>query len=326
MINELDALRKIEGFFNQFPKDVTIGIGDDTAAIRTNGNNLLLATTDSQVEDVHFIRSAIRPEDLARKSVAVSVSDIGAMGGVAKYFLATVGFSDQVDEGFLQSLMDGFRLSETEFGVNLIGGNVTSSNKVFIDITVLGEVEPELVVKRKGALPGDLIYVSGTVGDSALGLKILQSDDHNNLEYLIRRHLAPEPRLDLGRQLAVAGIVTSMIDVSDGLILDLERITIAQSLGARLFINKVPVSSEYNKHVSEYASDYYQYALSGGEDYELLFTSPEDKRNDITKLSNRLGTQITEIGYITSDNTLKLLDTNGEETTVNYKGFVHLNS
>lgn len=326
MINELDALRKIEGFFNQSPKDVAIGIGDDTAAVRTSGNKLLLATTDSQVEDVHFIRSIIGPEDLARKSVAVAVSDIGAMGGVAKYFLATVGFSDQADEEYLQSLMDGFRLSETEFLVNLIGGNISSSSKMFIDITVLGEVEPELVVKRNGAVPGDLIYVSGTVGDSALGLNILRSRDNNNVEYLIRRHIAPEPRLRLGRKLAESGLVTSMIDVSDGLILDLERITVAQSLGARLFINNVPVSSEYNMHVSEYASDYYQYALSGGEDYELLFTSHEDKREEVSKLSNRLGTRITEIGYITPDITLKLLDTSGEEITVDYKGFVHLNN
>ncbi len=324
MINELSALRLIEEQFHGAKECVEAGIGDDAAALKVSPGKLLLATTDCQVEDVHFLKSLISPGDLARKSVAVSVSDIGAMGGVPKFILASLGFSGNEDEGFLLELINGFKSSEKEFGVKLVGGNLSSSEKVFLDVTSLGEVEPGKMVRRSGAMPGDAIYVSGTLGDSALGLRLLR-DGKRSDEYatLIKRHTYPRPRLSLGRKLALSGVATSMIDVSDGLLLDLERITLQQGVGAVLQLNRIPVSREYSEHVADYTDDFYEPALSGGEDYEILFTSPVARREEIGALSASLDILITEIGEVVPDTAFAVLDSAGNEISINRRGFIH---
>ncbi len=327
MINELSALRLIEERFQSASKCIEVGIGDDAAAVRVSAGNLLLATTDCQVEDVHFVKSLISPRDLARKSVAVSVSDIGAMGGIPKFILASLGFSKTEGDDFIDELINGFRASEEEFGVSLVGGNLSSSDKLFLDVTVLGEVEPENIVKRSGAAQGDLIYVSGTLGDSALGLKLLQNGNGpGGEEYLIQRHIYPKPRLALGRRLAESGLVSSMIDVSDGLLLDLERITLRQGVGASLELARIPVSSDYNKKITDYTQDYYELALGGGEDYELLFTSPPDKQGEIDEVSRMMDIKITEIGNVIPDAAVKVLDSMGNDITIERRGFVHFSN
>jgi len=324
MIDELSALRRIKERFKNVSKSVSLGIGDDAAAVKIHPEKLLLATTDSQVEDIHFTKRLISAKDLGRKSVAISVSDIGAMGGVPKFFLASIGFSKEENEGFLEGLMDGFQKGAEEFEVELIGGNLSASEKLFIDITVLGEVEPHIMVKRSGAKVGDVIYVSGTVGDSALGLRALQSGgERGEDEYLIKRHVAPKPRLALGRELAEKRLPTSMIDISDGLILDLERITVEHGLGAEIYINQIPISSYYRERVSDFISDPYRLALSGGEDYELLFTSPEGKEEAIKEASRVLHIEVGEIGYVIPEPTIRVLDANGEEIKIDQRGFIH---
>ncbi len=327
MIDELSALRSIEERFHKISKDVELGIGDDAAAVRFDSGKLVLSTTDTQVEDVHFVKSFITPAQLARKAVAVSVSDIGAMGGVPRFILASVGFSKGEDEGYLDGLISGFLSSLEEFKVELIGGNLSSSNKLFLDITVLGEVEPDLMVRRAGAKPGDLLYVSGTLGDSALGLKILQDEEpKQGAELLTNRHINPLPRLALGRELALEQLATSMIDVSDGLLLDLERITVQQDIGAKLELEKVPRSKEYNDFVEQYYEDIYKPAISGGEDYELLFTADESRKGEIQAISEKLEIQITEIGSITELASLDVNSVSGEYKTINERGFVHFNN
>ncbi|MEW6145750.1 MAG: thiamine-phosphate kinase [Thermodesulfobacteriota bacterium] len=324
MINELSALRLIEEQFPSASNCVEAGIGDDAAALKVSPGKLLLATTDCQVEDVHFLKAGISPDELARKSVAVSVSDIGAMGGVPKFILASLGFSKNEGEGFLRELIKGFKTAEQEFGVKLVGGNLSSSEKLFLDVTTLGEVEPEYIVRRSGALPGDAIYVSGTLGDSALGLKLLMDGRNSDVySYLTGRHKHPTPRLALGRRLALSGAVTSMIDVSDGLLLDLERITVEQGAGARLHLSRIPVSREYSERISDYTSDFYDTALSGGEDYELLFTSHAARRQEVQEISGALDIQITEIGEVTAEPVLTVLGPDGNEISIKRKGFIH---
>lgn len=324
MINELSALRIIEEQFPSANDCVEVGIGDDSAALRVSPGRLLLATTDCQVEDVHFQKAYITPEQLARRSVAVSVSDVGAMGGVPKFILASLGFSGDEDEAYLGKLIDGFRASEKEFGVKLVGGNLSSSEKLFLDVTTLGEVEPDKMVRRSGASPGDAIFVSGTLGDSALGLKLLK-DGRNTDEYkyLIGRHLNPGPRLALGRRLALSGAATSMIDVSDGLTLDLERITVQQGVGARIYLDSIPVSSDYTKHAAGYGGDVFADALGGGEDYELLFTSSPGRRNDVREISAALAILITEIGEVVSGPEIAITDRDVKKVSIKRKGFIH---
>jgi thiamine-monophosphate kinase len=324
MIDELSALRLIKERFKNVPKNVSLGIGDDAAAVKINPENLLLATTDSQVEGVHFLKELISPKDLGIKSLAVAVSDIGAMGGVPKFFLASLGFSKEEDEGFLREMIDGFEIGAQEFELALIGGNLGASDKLFIDITVLGEVEPNIMVKRSGARSGDIIYVSGTVGDSALGLRMLKIGIRSeNESFLISRHISPRPRLALGRELAQKKLPTSMIDISDGLILDLERITVENKLGAEIYIDQIPLSPDYRAGIPDFTPDTYQLALSGGEDYELLFTSPEEKKEEIMWVSRRFNVKITEIGRVTDRLPIRVIDSDGREIKVKQRGFIH---
>jgi thiamine-monophosphate kinase len=327
MINELSALRLIEEQFENASECIEVGIGDDAAAVNIKPGRHLLATTDCQVEDVHFTKSLISPKALARKAVAVSVSDIGAMGGIPKFILASLGFPKSEDENLIDELIKGFRASEEEFGVRLIGGNLSSSDKLFLDVTVLGEVEPENIVRRSGAAPGDIIFVSGTLGDSALGMSALvQGEESETGAYLINRHITPTPRLKLGRLVAEKKLATSMIDVSDGLLLDLERITVQQGTGAEIEIGKIPVSREYDELVSAYSEERHEYALSGGEDYELLFTTSPRNRGEIESVSEILGLQITEIGHVTKESELRVIDDRGEEIRLKRRGFVHFNN
>jgi thiamine-monophosphate kinase len=326
MIDELTALIRIKERFGKVSKSVQLGIGDDAAAVKIHTDNLLLATVDSQVEDVHFIKKLISAKDLARKSVAVSASDIGAMGGIPKFFLASLGISKEEDESFLEGLMEGFRRTEEEFGLELIGGNLCGSDKLFIDITVLGEVEPDLMVRRSGASPGDSIYVSGTLGDSALGLKVLHDGKRDEKDdYLISRHVFPEPRLKLGRELAKRRLAKAMIDISDGLLLDLERITMEFGLGAEIEIGQIPISAHYRERVLNFASGLHELAVSGGEDYELLFTSPKEQKGEIKEVAKSLNVDITEIGYVTAEPRIRALDQDRKEIKLKERGFIHFN-
>ena len=326
MIDELSALRKIGEQFNKKRESEEVGVGDDAAAVGISPGMLLVATTDCQVEDVHFIKSLITPETLARKSVAVSVSDIAAMGGVPKYVLASAGFSKDQDEQYLARMIDGFKESEKEFGVEIIGGNLSSSEKIFLDITALGEVEPDKIVKRDGASEGDLIFVSGTLGDSALGLRLLKKGDWpSSGESAVQKHLKPLPRLKLGRELARAGCVTSMIDVSDGLLLDLQRITIDKGLGARVYAENIPTSDSFKDLAQSCSEDMHELPLSGGEDYELLFTSKEDNKEKVFDIAKDTGTQITEIGVVTGSYNIEIIDSDGNHINLKQRGFVHFN-
>jgi len=325
MIDELSALRRIKERFRNVSKSVIMGIGDDAAAVQIHPEKQLLVTTDSQVEDVHFIKRQISAEQLGRRAVAVSVSDIGAMGGVPKFFLVSLGFSKDYGEDFWEGLMDGFEAAGREFEMELIGGNISASERLFVDVTVLGEVEPDIMVKRTGASAGDIIYVSGTVGDSALGLKALLAGGKED-EYLVGRYTAPQPRLALGRELAKRKLVSSMIDISDGLILDLERITLEHGLGARISLGQIPLSSSYRRRISDFMPDPYQLALSGGEDYELLFTSTEGNAGDINEVSKILEIPVTEIGHVTPEPGIILLDADGKELSIERRGFIHFSS
>ena len=209
----------------------------------------------------------------------------------------------------------------------MIGGNLSSSDKIFIDMTVLGEVEPHLMVKRNGAKPGDFLYVSGSVGDSALGQELLvRGKIADSDEYLIMRHKKPQPRLKLGREIARKRLASSMIDISDGLLLDLERISTNQGLGATIYVDRIPLSSDYKTRVSDFSNDLYSIAISGGEDYELLFSSSKENEKAIQKLSKSQKIKITEIGQITEQPSIHLLNKDGKEISYDQRGFVHFTS
>jgi thiamine-monophosphate kinase len=293
------------GLIDRIRKWVTIsdpalikGIGDDVAVIEM-GDHLLLATADILIEGIHFDLSWIDPYRLGKKALAVNLSDIAAMGGIPKYFLISLGFPKNLPFSFISSFYRGLKDRAKRFGVSLIGGDTSLSPNVVLSICLLGESRKKEIVFRKGARAGDGLFVSGTLGDAALGLKILQRKGvMKRPKGLIERHLSPYPRIELGQAIARHHLATSMIDVSDGLLIDTSHLLTESGVGAQIWEDRIPISRLYRRWISSFSKNPYEIALSGGEDYELLFTAPPEMREKISSVGISLKTPIQHIGEI----------------------------
>jgi thiamine-monophosphate kinase len=206
--------------------------------------------------------------------------------------------------------------------VTLIGGDTSSSPAgLVISVTVIGEQSPDLIVRRSGARPGDFICVTGTLGDAALGLALLKEGVRDGAA--IARHLDPLPRVREGIKLAESGIPSAMIDISDGLLADLGHILNHSGTGGRLYLEKLPISGEYREKQPISREEFFLFPLSGGEDYELLFTTPPDKVPALHSIFAETGTTATVIGEITPHAGLSVLTPSGIEYTPKHSGFNH---
>ncbi|MXZ12732.1 MAG: thiamine-phosphate kinase [Candidatus Dadabacteria bacterium] len=323
-MGEEDALRFLADRFKATQKEVLMGIGDDSAVLKLRDKTCLVASTDTLVEGVHFRAETQTPRQLGKKAVCVAVSDIGAMGAVPRYLLCSLGCRGAGAGEFIEELSRGVEDGCREFDVSLVGGNLSESQTVFVSMTALGEVLRNDMVLRSGAAEGDGIYVTGTLGDSALGLRILSSDPEiDGGEVAISRHIEPTPRLAVGRMVAERGIATSMIDISDGLFCDLEKLTSECGLGAEVHLGSLPLSRGFLSLSAKFCEDVYLLAVSGGEDYELLFTSPEDKRLAVDEVSRLCGVAISRIGSVTGGRGVRFFDEGGEEVFYDTGGFEH---
>lgn len=285
---------------------VVVGIGDDVAVLRTDGTRPILATCDIQVEGVHFLRDKISPYQLGRKVVAINVSDIAAMGGVPRYLLVSLVLPKETEVEFVDGLYEGMREECRRWGAEIVGGNMAHSpDGVIVDLFLLGEVEPDHLLRRSGARAGDRVLVTGTLGDSAAGLALLLHpetvcpDAHR--DFVLRRHLTPTPRLWEGRAIARSGLATAAIDVSDGLASDIGHICEMSGVGARIRADALPISEAARAVARAIGTDPLEWALFGGEDYELLFTAPADRAEDLARrVQEETGTPVAVIGEITS--------------------------
>jgi thiamine-monophosphate kinase len=301
---------------------VRIGIGDDAAAFQWHSNCLALTTTDMLLEGVHFDLSFCDPFRLGRKALAVNLSDIAAMGGRPRSFLLSLAIPERFSIDFLNDFSSGLLEIADEFGVTLIGGDTCASRGgLVIGITLYGEQEEQKLTQRCTARPGESIFVTGYLGDSALGLKLLQEGHMKGK--VIDRHLDPTPRVHEGLALAEAGLTCSMIDISDGLLSDLGHITGKSAIGARLYLDKIPLSREYSEHFGSEVHERYSLALGGGEDYELLFTAPAHRKCEIEMLFRKFGTPVSEIGEITAIPGIRLLSPEGEAVHGIATGYDH---
>ncbi len=301
---------------------VVIGIGDDAAAVSFTAGNLVLSTSDMLVEGIHFDLSLTDPFRLGRKSLAVNLSDIAAMGARPRAFLLSLAIPASCSVSFIDNFTSGLLNLADEYGVTLVGGDTCASPRgLAISITAFGEQAPEQVVRRWGAGAGDLVFVTGTVGDAALGLELLRRGE--SAGHPIDRHLDPRPRVREGRALAEAGMATSMIDISDGLAADMGHITDASSVGANLSLGKIPLSRSLREHYRLAPEEMYRTALSGGEDYELLFTAPPSRREAVLSLFSALQTPVTEIGSIVPDPGVRFLSADGASFPVARRGYDH---
>ncbi len=302
-------------------RGVEIGIGDDAAATRSGSGMWTLTATDMLVEGVHFDLSLCGPATLGRKSLSVNLSDIAAMGGEPRHFLLSLAIPPYISVEFIDDFMRGMLDRADEFGVTLIGGDTCSSKSgLVISLTIVGEQIPDRIIRRRGAVPGDIVFVTGFLGDSALGLEILKKGEPDN--FATEKHLDPFPRVREGIALAEAGIPSAMIDISDGLLADLGHILDSSGTGARLELEKIPLSSFFREKCSPLSGKSYSLALSGGEDYELLFTAPPTAKSVIDSIPALSGVSVTAIGEITSDGGLTVLS-GGSPYEISRRGFNH---
>ena len=323
-MGEEDALRFLADRFKATQKEVLTGIGDDSAVVKIRDKACLVASTDTLVEGVHFRPGIQTPKQLGKKAVCVAISDIGAMGAVPRYLLCSLGCRSADSMEFIVDLSEGVGEACREFEVCLVGGNLSESQTVFINMTALGEISRDDIVLRSGASEGDDIYVTGTLGDSALGLRVLSGDGGiDGCEGFVSRHIEPTPRLRVGRMVARRGIASSMIDLSDGLSCDLEKLTSEHGLGAEVSLADIPLSPGFLSLCGSFSEDGYRLALSGGEDYELLFTSSARNRASIEEVSRLCGVAISKIGSVTSGRKIRFFDEEGKEIFYDTAGFEH---
>lgn len=316
------------GFIDRIAKHVQqgtgviLGIGDDAAAFSPSPGRINLITTDMLVEGIHFDLSLCDPLSLGRKALSVNLSDIAAMGGQPRFFLLSLAIPPTIDLDFLDRCIEGMLQRANQFGVTLIGGDTCSSrDSLVLTITALGEQYPDRIIRRSGARPGDRICVTGTIGDSALGSRLLRQGQQEGNAVL--RHLDPVPRVAEGKALADAAIPTAMIDLSDGLLADLGHILELSSVGARIDAEAAPLSEEFRQHFPTLTEDALALAFAGGEDYELLFTVPPEKLQHIEPLLEKQATSVTVIGTITADRNLVVTGADGRELSPASKGFNH---
>lgn len=317
------------GFIERIRRQVTDGagvvqgIGDDCAALQLPPGELLLTTSDLLIEGVHFRRDWTGMLDLGHKSVAVNVSDIAAMGGTPRFLYLALGVPAELPVVELESLVEGFVAACGDYGVTLAGGDTCRSpGPLFISVTAEGSVPAGELVRRSGATPGDAIYVTGTLGDSALALQALLRQEAPPPE-LLRRHHRPTARIAAGRALAAAGLATAMIDVSDGLLADLGHLLKGSGAGALLDTAALPLSAPAARLVAEQPQRL-DLVLGGGEDYELLFTVPSGEEARLAKLAAGWSVPVSRIGRILPpDDGLQLRGRDGTIRPVTPQGFNH---
>lgn len=312
-IGEFGLIERIRGKFAVKGAEVLAAIGDDCAAIRMpSGDATLLVTTDMLVEEVHFRRDLIKWRQLGFKSMAVNLSDVAAMGGRPKWAFISMALTDDMAVEDIDDFYEGAMVLGAKHGVDILGGDTSRSPRgAVISISIIGFAEDGLFVKRSGASPGESLYVAGTLGDSAAGLDILRgrlkadglqgervAAGEKSRSKLIEKHLCPEPRLDEGNLLARLGLATSMIDISDGLSSDIAHICRESGVGCEVRLEWVPLSEEL-KFMSPYLPKRaLEYGVSGGEDYELLFTVKKENAEKLKEAWRRLKTPLSEIGVI----------------------------
>ncbi len=309
-----DIRRKLDGSLEGLVR----GVGDDTAVFRASGGENYAYTADAMVEGVHFDSAYTPWHSLGYKALAVNLSDLAAMGGGApSYALVVLGLREGIEVEAVEELYRGLSDCGREFGCAVVGGDVVSSpERIFISVSLVGCLAGEAFLPRDGARPGQLIAVTGNLGDSSLGLRSLMSGGRSD-EHCASRHLYPRPRLREGRIALEAG-ATAAIDISDGLLRDLGHICEESGVGARVKMEDIPISREARMAASALGLDEIEAAVSGGEDYELLVVADVEVMRGLVEKAG-----FTVIGDIVSGSGVELVDRDGLVVTCERSGYEH---
>lgn len=330
-IKELGEFGLIDRIKEQFPvPEGVTGIGDDCAVLPQRDGLRTLVSTDMLVEGTHFLLDDISPYRLGWKSAAVNISDIAAMGGrpVATFLSLALPTDGRIDSEWADEFICGYKTVSERFGVTLLGGDTTSSDmRLCINVTVLGEAAPDRIKTRDAARVGDLVCVTGTLGDSGAGLRIVlerassgkvpetSAVSDSVREYLVARHYEPMPCVEQGLILGACPGVHAMMDISDGIASDLRHIMKASGVGAEIDVDALPLSTELIEFCRRNALDANEFALASGEDYQLLFTMDPAAHEDALQ---RPATAYTVIGKITAGDSVVW-----KNASRDYLGFRH---
>jgi len=296
-INEIDLIRRLSKNF-RLDKTVIKGPGDDAAVIKYTRDKYLLYTCDMTIEGVHFDLRKATPFQAGWKALGRNISDIGAMGGVPRYAVVSLAISPRQKVSVADGICRGLKSIADRFKVNIVGGDMSVSKNIVIDVSLIGEVEKKNLTLRSAAKTGDVIFVTGSLGRSIRG-----------------KHLDFMPRVNEARQILKKFKINSMIDISDGLALDLNRILKASSVGACIYESAIPLSKEASLNN----------ALYDGEDYELLFTmSAKEARQFYRMALNKIGAPVSMIGEITTKNKgYRIVKEDGKIEDMKIKGYLH---
>jgi thiamine-monophosphate kinase len=305
-LGEFGLIERIRAALPPHGPGVIVGVGDDVAVLEGSSESVWLATCDVQVEGAHFLREAIPPRSLGRKSLAINLSDIASAGGTPRYALVSLGLPGGLEIGFIDELYAGLREEGSEFGVDIVGGNISRSRLgIFIDVFLLGEAIRGNVVLRSGAAVGDLVMVTGSVGDAAAGVALLLDPELTaSAAYTataLTRRDRPTPRVREGALIGSLRQASAMIDVSDGIAGDLRHICEKSGVSVRVQAAQLPVSPDNRALARAARGDEWHFALHGGEDYELLFTAPPACAARLAqRITAETGTAVSVIGEITA--------------------------
>jgi len=304
---------------------VIAGIGDDCAVFRVSDHLAILLTADMLIEDVHFRRGEIPAELLGRKSLAASISDIAAMGGTPREAFVSIGIPENFETEYLDKIYGGLNSIAAEFEINVLGGDtVLSPDRLVMNVALTGEARETEILYRKGAMVGDIVFITGEPGLSSAGLDLLRNNrDFANKELFLAAHFDPVPQTKAGRILASTGKAHSLIDISDGLAADLGHICGQSGVGAIVEINKIPLAAELREYCRQFRLDIENFVLHGGEDYILLGTAPEKHSPDIESSLKSGGCRYFPIGRITDGASLTLIAGDGGRQELKLRGYDH---
>ncbi len=331
-MKERDLIEQIRRLTGSGSADLLQGIGDDCAVIEKTAETVQLLTMDTLIESIHFDCSWHPPKKLGRKVVAVNVSDIAAMGGQPVFALLSLGLPADFDDQWLAGFSAGLTGACREYGCLLIGGDtVCSPDRRALTLTVIGEMKKEQVLYRHGARPGDTVWVSGPLGLAAAGLDLFRSGempDIPELQLLQEAHLDPHARVGLAVLLAQSGLVHAMMDLSDGLATDLSHLCEQSNVGARIMAERLPDYGKLTAAADFLQQDPIEWMISGGEDYELLFTADPADSKKLLKLITLCDYAIYPVGSIVEGKGVTLIRDPGEkgsdhEQNISYQGYDH---
>ena len=339
---EFEFIKSFIGKFSRTGKDVIVGAGDDAGVVKVSGDEYLLATTDALVDGVHFKSALFRPEDVGRKSIAVNVSDIAAMGGRPAYCLVSLVLPKSLDESYKNRLYDGIVQECERYDIQIIGGNVSGGKELVVDVFLLGKVASDKVILRSGAKVGDKVLVTGSLGDAAAGLQLLKLKEirgrendrelrfrtSRNDNNLISKQLTPTPRLKEALMIAESGLATSMIDISDGLGQDIGHICDSSGVGVRIYEDRLLIGEGVVEVAERMGKKPLELVLLGGEDYELCFTASEKHVEKIkSAIESKTKTLVSVVGEILEKEVGRLLVLrNGEVVPLLDTGWDHFGS